>query len=230
MLHQEGIECQVLEGAPETKPLGVGINALPHSIRELAALDLLPRLDAIGIRTRQLTYANHLGQAIWSEPRGLHAGHDVPQFSIHRGRLHAMLWQAATERLGLAGVRAGRRLVGYIQNADHVEATFQDAAGTGEVLTGEALIGADGIHSTLRAKLHPDDPGIRWNGIQMWRGAVDWPAFDNGDSMVIAGDAIAKLVLYPIGPGTSPGTHLTNWVIYAKIADAGTPPPARENW
>jgi 2-polyprenyl-6-methoxyphenol hydroxylase-like FAD-dependent oxidoreductase len=229
-LHQKGIECQVLEAAAETKPLGVGINALPHSIRELAALDLLPCLDAIGIRTRQLTYANHLGQPIWSEPRGLHAGHDVPQFSIHRGRLQAMLWQAATERLGPAAPRSDRRLAGYSQNADHVEATFQDAAGKREVLTGEALIGADGIHSTLRAQLHPDDPGIRWNGIQMWRGAVDWPAFDGGDSMVIAGDAVAKLVLYPIGPGASENTRLTNWVIYARVAGPGAPPPARESW
>ncbi len=230
MLHQKGIDCQVLEAAAEAKPLGVGINALPHSIRELAALDLLPHLDAIGIRTRQLTYANHFGQPIWSEPRGLHAGHDVPQFSIHRGRLQAMLWQAATERLGPAAPRADRRLAGYSQNADHVEATFQDAAGIREVLTGDALIGADGIHSTLRAKLHPDDPGIRWNGIQMWRGAVDWPAFDDGDSMVIAGDAVAKLVLYPIGPGASENTRLTNWVIYARVAEPDAPPPARESW
>jgi 2-polyprenyl-6-methoxyphenol hydroxylase-like FAD-dependent oxidoreductase len=230
MLHQKGIDCQVLEAAAATKPLGVGINALPHSIRELAALDLLPRLDAIGIRTRQLTYANHLGQPIWSEPRGLHAGHDVPQFSIHRGRLHAMLWQAATERLTTAAPRPDRRLIGYTQLADHVEATFQDAAGTREVLTGEALIGADGIHSTLRASLHPDDPGIRWNGIQMWRGAVDWPAFDGGNSMVIAGDAVAKLVLYPIGPGATENTRLTNWVIYARVSEPSVPPPARESW
>jgi 5-methylphenazine-1-carboxylate 1-monooxygenase len=230
MLHQCGIDCQVLEAAAATKPLGVGINALPHSIRELAALDLLPRLDAIGVRTRQLTYANHLGQSIWSEPRGLHAGHDVPQFSIHRGRLHEMLWQAATERLGPAAPRADRRLIACTQAARQVEATFQDSQGNLEVLTGEALIGADGIHSTLRASLHPDDPGIRWNGIQMWRGAVDWPAFDGGDSMVIAGDAVAKLVLYPIGPGETPNTRLTNWVIYARVAEPGAPPPARENW
>ena len=98
-------------------------------------------------------------------------------------------------------------------------ATFQDSAGVSETLTGQALIGADGIHSTLRALLHPHDPGIRWNGIQMWRGAVDWPAFDGGDSMVIAGDSVAKLVLYPIGPGTTPETRLTNWVIYARVAD-----------
>jgi 5-methylphenazine-1-carboxylate 1-monooxygenase len=230
MLHQKGIDCQVLEAAAATKPLGVGINALPHSIRELAALDLLPRLDEIGIRTRQLTYANHLGQPIWSEPRGLHAGHDVPQFSIHRGRLHAMLWQAARECLGTAALSPDRRLIGYTQHADHVEATFQEAGGTREVLTGEALIGADGIHSTLRVSLHPDDPGIRWNGIQMWRGAVDWPAFDGGDSMVIAGDAVAKLVLYPIGPGATENTRLTNWVIYAHVSEPSVPPPARESW
>lgn len=230
MLHQRGIGCQVYEAAAEVKPLGVGINALPHSIKELAALGLLPQLDDIAIRTRQLTYANHLGQPIWSEPRGLFAGHDVPQFSVHRGRLHAMLWQAASERLGPAALQCGRRLIGYQQQADRVTATFQRPDGSKEEATGDALIGADGIHSWLRASLHPDDPGIRWNGIQMWRGAVDWPAFDGGDSMVIAGDAVAKLVLYPIGPGETPDTRLTNWVIYARVAEAGTTPPERENW
>ena len=100
MLHARGVPCQVFEAVEAVKPLGVGINALPHSMRELAALGLLPRLDAIGIRTRMLTYANHLGQPIWSEPRGMHAGHEAPQFSLHRGRLQAMLWEAACERLG----------------------------------------------------------------------------------------------------------------------------------
>jgi 2-polyprenyl-6-methoxyphenol hydroxylase-like FAD-dependent oxidoreductase len=230
MLHAKGISCRVLEAAAEQKPLGVGINALPHSIRELAALDLLPRLDAIGIRTRQLTYANHLGQSIWSEKRGMHGGHDVPQFSLHRGRLRAMLWEAAAERLGPEALCGNRRLVGFTQTADGVEAEFQTEAGESVRVAGQALIAADGIHSRLRAMLHPDDPGIRWNGIQMWRGAVDWPVFDGGDSMVIAGDAVAKLVLYPIGPGATAGTRLTNWVIYARVADAGTPPPARESW
>jgi 5-methylphenazine-1-carboxylate 1-monooxygenase len=230
MLHAKGMACQVLEAAFEVKPLGVGINALPPSIRELAALDLLPRLDAIGIRTRQLTYANHLGQPIWSEPRGLHAGHDVPQFSLHRGRLHAMLWQTAIERLGPGAVQPGRRLTSHAQTQNHVTATFHDPNGTPQVITGQALIGADGIHSTLRAMLHPNEPGIRWNGIQMWRGAVDWPAFDGGDSMVIAGDAVAKLVLYPVGPGETAATRLTNWVIYARIGDSNTPPPTREHW
>ena len=229
MLQQRGIACTLLEAAEDIRPLGVGINALPHCIRELAALDLLPRLDAIAIRTRQLTYANHRGQTIWSEPRGTFGGHDVPQFSIHRGRLQAMLWQAATERLPPGALRCGHRLLGFTQDGDGVAARF--ATASGEVtLTGAALIGADGIHSTLRALLHPADGGIRWNGIQMWRGAVDWPEFDGGDAMVIAGDAVAKLVLYPIAPGLTPETRLTNWVIYAKTGEDGSAPPKREDW
>jgi 2-polyprenyl-6-methoxyphenol hydroxylase-like FAD-dependent oxidoreductase len=230
MLREKGIECQVFEAAAEVRPLGVGINALPHSVRELAALGLLPRLDEIAIRTRRLTYANHLGQEIWSEARGLHAGHEVPQFSIHRGRLQAMLWQAAMERLGEAAPRSDRRLVSFAPDGDKVVARFRSADGSESEEIGDALIGADGIHSTLRATLHPEDPGIRWNGIQMWRGALDWPAFGDGESMVIAGDAVAKLVLYPIAPGGTPETRLTNWVIYARTGQPGEPPPKRENW
>lgn len=230
MLHRRGLPCLVFEAVATIRPLGVGINALPHSIRELAALDLLPRLDRIGIRTRTLTYANHLGQTIWSEPRGIHAGHDVPQFSLHRGRFHTMLWDAATERLGDAALLTDRRLLDYAQDLGGVVARFQHADGTIEAVEGAALIGADGIHSTARAILHPDDGGIRWNGIAMWRGATEWPVFDGGDAQIIAGDDVAKLVIYPIGPGATPETRLTNWVIYARTAQPGEAPPARENW
>ncbi len=230
MLHARGVPCRVLEAVRSVLPLGVGINALPHSMRELVALGLLPRLDATGIRTRTLTYANHLGQQIWSEPRGLHGGHEAPQFSLHRGRLQTMLWDAATERMGAAAPATGHRLLDAAQDEAGVSARFQLPDGAVVAMQGAALVGADGIHSTLRAALHPQDGGIRWNGITMWRGAVDWPAFDGGDAMVIAGDAVAKLVLYPIAPGETPDKRLTNWVIYARVAEPGTTPPARESW
>ncbi len=230
MLHARGIDCAVFEAAAEIRPLGVGINTLPHSIRELAELGLLPALDAVGIRTRQLTYMNHLGQEIWRDPRGRFAGHDMPQFSIHRGHLQTVLWQAATARLGPANVRQGLRLSDVRGEAHGVTACFTAADGTIHEESGCALVGADGIHSWLRRHLHPDDGGIRWNGIQMWRGATDWPVFDGGDAMVIAGDAVAKLVLYPIAAGARPGTRLTNWVIYARVGDPQAPPPARESW
>ena len=218
MLQQRGLACTVLEAVTEVRELGVGINTLPHGIAELAALGLLPALDAAAIRTRELRYLNHLGQTLWSEPRGLHAGHPMPQFSIHRGRLHGILWRAAAERLPPGALRCGLRLAGFEQDGEGVTARFAGPDGTGTTLRGSALIGADGIHSALRALLHPADGGIRWQGIQMWRGAVDWPVFETGDVMLIAGDRKAKLVFYPIGPGSTPDHRLTNWVIYARTA------------
>ena len=226
MLHQRGIACAVLEAAPAVKPLGVGINTLPHAIRELAALDLLPALDAVAIRTRELRYLNRFGQEIWKEPRGVWAGHEVPQFSIHRGHLHQVLWQAAEARLPVGALLRNARLQSFAQDEAGVTAQLVD----GRSLRGDVLIGADGIHSAIRAHLHPDDGGIRWNGIQMWRGAVEWPAFEGGDTMIIAGDMKEKLVLYPIAPGASAATRLTNWVVCAQIGDASKPPPRREDW
>ena len=226
MLHQRGIGCTVLEAAAEVKPLGVGINTLPHAIRELAALDLLPALDGVGIRTRELRYLNRFGQEIWKEPRGIWAGHEVPQFSIHRGHLHQVLWQAAAARLPTGALLRHARLQGFTQDEAGVTVHLAD----GRSLSGDVLIGADGIHSIIRTALHPDDGGIRWNGIQMWRGAVEWPAFEGGDTMIVAGDMKEKLVLYPIAPGASPATRLTNWVVCAQIGDASKPPPRREDW
>ena len=226
MLHQRGIGCTVLEAAAEVKPLGVGINTLPHAIRELAALDLLPALDGVGIRTRELRYLNRFGQEIWQEPRGIWAGHEVPQFSIHRGHLHQVLWQAAEARLPKGALLRNARLRNFTQSAHGVMAHLAD----GRSLSGDVLIGADGIHSVIRKALHPDDGGIRWNGIQMWRGAVEWPAFEGGDTMIVAGDMKEKLVLYPIGAGASAATRLTNWVVCAQIGNAGKPPPRREDW
>ena len=66
-LHAVGIECTVFEQVRELRELGVGINTLPHAIKELAALGLLPALDRAGIRTRELIYANRFGQVVWRE-------------------------------------------------------------------------------------------------------------------------------------------------------------------
>ena len=225
-LHQRGIACTVFEAAEQIRPLGVGINTLPHAIRELAGLGLLPALDAVAVRTRELRYLNRFGQEIWVELRGTWAGHDVPQFSIHRGHLHEVLWAAALERLGADALVTGARFAGFDQDGQGVTARFAD----GRSARGDVLVGADGIHSVLRATLHPNDGGIRWNGIQMWRGAVDWPEYEGGDTMIVAGDMTEKLVLYPIAKGSRPGTRFTNWVVCAQIGDATRPPPRREDW
>ena len=229
-LLQRGVACTVFEAAREVRELGVGINILPHAIAELEKLGLLPELDAVAVRTRALTYMNRFGQEIWTEPRGLHAGHPVPQFSIHRGRLHGVLWRAAQARLPANALRNGHRLVSVAQHPNSVTASFEKADGQTIRARGDVLIGADGIHSALRRALHPDDGGIRWSGIRMWRGAVDWPAWRGGDAMLVAGDMAEKLIFYPIAAGATPGTRLTNWVICVRHGDGSMPPPGRQDW
>jgi 2-polyprenyl-6-methoxyphenol hydroxylase-like FAD-dependent oxidoreductase len=102
MLHARGIDCEVYEQSDAIRELGVGINTLPHAIKELKDLGLLERLDDVAIRTYELFYLNRFGQEIWREPRGTDAGYEVPQFSIHRGRLQAVIYQAVRARRMMA--------------------------------------------------------------------------------------------------------------------------------
>src|ERR1700749_4370892 len=146
MLHARGIDCEVFEQASEVRELGVGINTLPHAIKELAGLGLLERLDAGAIRAYELFSTNRLGQEIWREPRGLDAGYDVPQFSIHRGRLQSVIHQAVSARLGESRIHTGHRLRAFRQDESGVTAYFFDRSGPHRrTVTGDVLVGADGI-------------------------------------------------------------------------------------
>jgi 2-polyprenyl-6-methoxyphenol hydroxylase-like FAD-dependent oxidoreductase len=230
-LHHEGIDCTVYDQSEQIRELGVGINALPHAVKELAALGLLDRLDEAGIRIRELSYTHRLGHEILRRQCGTAAGFAFPQLSYHRGRLQGVLLRAVRERLGPDAVRTGHRLVGFEQDADGVGAQFVDLSGDAlGMVRGDVLVGADGIHSALRAGLFPDEGPPRWNGVLMWRGATDWPEFGTGRSMIIAGGTAAKLVIYPIAEGESPGTKLTNWAVCVLIGRAGDPPPRRQDW
>src|SRR5262245_12291916 len=100
MLHRAGIAAQVFEAAPEIKPIGVGINLLPHATRELEALGLLPALEAVAVTTREAVFYNRFGQLIYEEPLGRDAGYAWPQLSIHRGDLQQVLLDAVRRRLG----------------------------------------------------------------------------------------------------------------------------------
>src|SRR5207248_2447801 len=119
----------------------------------------------------------------------------------------------------------------FDQDDNCVTASFGDHSGAPiESVRGPALIGADGIHSTVRQALNPGEGPPRWNGTMLWRGAVQWPSFLTGRSMIIAGGMEAKVVLYPIAAGGREDRRLTNWAVMARIGEAGTPPPRREDW
>src|SRR3712207_4141180 len=90
-LQQRAIPAVLCEAVAELKPLGVGINLLPHSVRVLHDLELRDALERRAIETSELRYVNKLGQLIWAEPRGVAAGYAYPQYSIHRGELQMLL-------------------------------------------------------------------------------------------------------------------------------------------
>lgn len=231
MLKARGFEAEIYEQSSQIRELGVGINTLPHAIKELQTLGLLPRLDSVALRTHELIYTNRLGQEIWREPRGIEAGFDAPQFSIHRGRLQSVVHEAVRERLGPDAIHTGCRLGAYGQDEGGVNAWFFDRDGRHvKTARGDVLIGADGIHSFVRASLFPQEGPPSWNGIMLWRGAIEWPAFLTGRSMLIAGGMSEKLVVYPIADGYRPGLKLMNWAVAVKLGDGTGAPPRREDW
>jgi 5-methylphenazine-1-carboxylate 1-monooxygenase len=231
MLHQRGIACEIFEQAEAIRELGVGINTLPHAIKELAGLGLLEPLDAVAIRTYELFYANRFGQEIWREPRGTDAGYDVPQFSIHRGRLQGVIYRAVRARIGEGSIHAGCRLGWFSQDESGVTGYFFDRNGRHRhTARGDILVGADGIHSFVRQNLFPEEGEPRWNGLMLWRGATDWPSFGTGRSMVVAGGLSAKLVVYPIAQGSQPDRRLTNWAVVGRVADGPAVPPQKQDW
>ena len=207
-LRCRGIACRVFEAAPEIRPVGVGVNLLPHSTKILAALGLEPALAAAAVETAESRFYNRFGQLIHGEPLGRRAGLAWPQYSMHRADLH----QALRERAG--AIELGKQCTGFAQDAEGVTLAFAD----GSSARGAAAIGCDGIHSVLRRQLVPGDGEPRYSGVNMWRGVARWPAFLGGATMVRAGWlATGKMVLYPIRRHAD-GTQLLNWVFEIETA------------
>ena len=225
-LHDAGLrDVEIFESAPAVKELGVGINVLPHAVRELTELGLLEELYAAGIPTAELAYYSKRGQRIWAEPRGLAAGYRWPQFSIHRGELLGVLHRAVLARLGAARVHTGSHLVRFGQANGSIWAEFTD----GSRVEGDVLVGCDGIHSVVRRGFHPDEGPPKWNGITMWRGVTAGKPFLAGRTMIMAGYFGRRMVVYPISKRhEDQGRALVNWV--AEFRNAPDQPMPLQDW
>ncbi len=230
-LRAAGIDVVVCEAVPDLKALGVGINLQPGAVRILTGLGLFDALDRIAIRTRELVFANRHGQTILADQRGLDGGYPWPQFSIHRGELQVLLLDAARARLGAGNVQLGRRLTRFETGADgRVTAWFADRDGNpAGTETADALIGADGIHSTVRSTFFPAEGAPKWSGVMMWRGVTEGLPYLSGRSMVQAGHHNQKFVCYPISRAHADnGKALINWIADLYLGDG--PLPRREDW
>ncbi len=227
-LHQLGVPFRVFETAASLRPLGVGINLQPNAVRELFDLGLEHALERVGIRTRDYGFYTRTGLEIWTEPRGLEAGYRWPQYSVHRGRLQMALYEALVRRAGPGCVVSGARVAGFENRPGGAALTLETADGTQRV-EGALAIGADGIHSAIRAQMRPQEGPPIWNGAILWRATSQAPPFKSGASMILAGHDSQRIVAYPISrPDPHSGLATINW-----IAERSVDPAAgwrREDW
>lgn len=213
-LHQIGVPCTVFEGVRELKPLGVGINLQPNAVRELEDLGIgAQALDACGVPAREWALVGLNGKDIYSEPRGKLAGYNWGQYAVHRGKFHILLYKEVIKRLGSDAVRLGHKVTGYRKQSDgSVTALVRTTDGETRKFNGALLFGTDGIHSTIRAQMHPDQPPIRWGGTIMWRGTARGVPIRTGSSFVGLGTARHRIVFYPISPLGEDGLADINWI------------------
>ncbi|MDN4494324.1 flavin-dependent oxidoreductase [Ureibacillus aquaedulcis] len=228
-LQRVGVLVKVFESVDNIKALGVGINLLPHSVKVLTELGLTEKLEKTGLPTAELMYVNKFGKKIWQEERGLNAGYNWPQYSIHRGELQMLLLNAVKEQLGEESVLTGHHLTSFENEADGVVAHFENKK-TGEHIgsyRADILIAADGIHSVVRKHFYPNEGLPKYSGRILWRGITESEPYLTGRSMIMAGFQDQKFVAYPISPELAKeGRSLVNWIAELSIDEM----PDRADW
>ena len=228
-LHARGIPSRIFEKVPALRPLGVGINLLPHAARIVHELGLAGPLATSAIQTGKLEYYNKLGQLIWSEPRGVAAGYAVPQYSVHRGDLQMIFHEATLARLGADALETNATFESATQDETSVVARFRrtDGSDTFEV-HGRALIGADGIHSVVRRMFYPNEGDPNFAQRILWRAVTEGEPFLDGRTMIMAGYQHEKFVCYPISAAYAErGRALINWIAELTVPDLS---PPKQDW
>ncbi len=236
LCHRNGFDVEVWEASETLRPLGVGINLLPHAVKELSALGLQDALAAMAIETSSLSYFNKFGQQIWHEPRGRAAGYDWPQFSVHRGEFQMLLYQTAVARLGADRIHTGHTLESIESTGEKSgEPTqFTLRRRSDNVLVqahADVLVGADGIHSAVRRHFYPSGDAPRFSRRLLWRATSDAAPYLDGRSMFMAGHQDQKFVAYPISePMRAQGRSRINWIAELRVPEDYPEAPPRSDW
>jgi 2-polyprenyl-6-methoxyphenol hydroxylase-like FAD-dependent oxidoreductase len=215
-LNRCGVKVRLYEQAENLEAIGYGVNLQPYCVKVLYELGLENEMNEIGVRTRKVLFYSRYGQFIFEDPRGLDGGYHWPMYSLHRGFFHQLLLRHVKEKLGQSSIRLSQKFIQFRSKSNYVEVDFVNPL-TGELNTDKAklLIGADGINSTVRKNLYPNEGIPVWQGLQIWRGitSVDQMYLD-GRTMICMGNPNDKyMILYPLNK------NLINWACVLRVSE-----------
>ncbi|HLI21248.1 MAG TPA: FAD-dependent monooxygenase [Stellaceae bacterium] len=165
-LLRRGFRVAVYDQAPALSELGAGIQVAANGSRVLRELGLGDALDRIGIVAGQVDLRVWNSDERWRmQDHGTAAArYGSPHYTMHRADLQEML-RRAVEREDAQTIRLGARCIGFDASANRVTLHFEN----GERIAGDAVIGADGIHSIVRQTLFGADKA-EFTGFMAWRG------------------------------------------------------------
>jgi salicylate hydroxylase len=198
-LIQRGFEVHVYEQAPELGEFGAGIAIAPNGSRVLCELGLQPAMEKIISMPKDRVMRLFSTGQNWP----LHGAGDVERFGapfwlVHRGDLHQALARALEQRVP-GTIHAGARCLGFEQDMDGIMLLLDG----GERVYGDALIGADGVHSRIRRILFGEGRAT-FTGFMAWRAAVPMerlPVRLRRECFVGWSGPAGQVVTYPICGG-----------------------------
>ncbi|MCO5998974.1 FAD-dependent monooxygenase [Actinoallomurus rhizosphaericola] len=166
-LSKAGLHVEVFEQVRRFKRVGAGLQLAPNATAALHGLGLLTAVRATASRpTAWRSYDAHTGTVTREESLGddIARRYGTPYLHIHRGDLHDVLADAAR---AVCTVHRGRRLTGLTMAGEQVHLSFED----GGRAHADAVIGADGIHSTVRGVIF-GGTRPRFSGMVAYRGLI----------------------------------------------------------
>ncbi|WP_327065054.1 FAD-dependent oxidoreductase [Kitasatospora sp. NBC_01302] len=158
-LHKAGFDVTVYEAHPDTgADIGAFLTLASNGMRALAQLDAAAPVAELGFPLTEMSVLDEAGRELAAMPLG-EADHPLTRYRCLR---RAELGAALRREVGRRGIpiRHGARLTGLVESAGGVTATFAD----GSSARAELAVGADGLNSTVRALLDPDQPGPEYAG------------------------------------------------------------------
>lgn len=213
-LLQRGIDVEVYEQASEAREVGAGVQISPNGSRSLDSLGVLDRLRRLSCEPDLKVIRHWQSGKDWTLFRL--GGQEVTRFgypylTVFRPDLLQALSEGVRQHKSDA-IHLNSRCSGVTQGEDSVTLLLE----SGETVTGDALIGADGVHSTIRRSLFDDD-GVKFPGLAVWRALIPMDGVPEHLRGPVGTNWIGPdghVVHYPIRGG-----EMLNFAVTREVAD-----------